>query len=369
MWRLWLAALIVALSAGPAAQSSSQNRPLQADAVVRLLSDLESAIGSGRLADFRAIASPTITAPATAVFQRAIGNGSVANATIRERTRRPIDNGFEVLAEVLVSHGRDGRVATWLIATRPSRATPNRFEIADLVEAASVDGLLRLALDRTREFTVRNLTMEAPDLTLKMSSGSAFVAEDSGGITAIVLRGNGELRFAPQDLAEQGQLRLFAGHTVFSAPVDSALIRINSSEFEERISSHSLVPAAAVNPGNLARASALFDELSPKTYNLDLTDLSPDRWSLPPTIGSAVVEFKTRHFGWLTYVRAPGEAEDIAFFDRVHGHNISSYASAERLASRSRFYSEDTDVAYDVERYGVETKTYIRQYRSRIRLR
>ena len=53
MRRLALAVMVVALHAGPAAQSA-QERPLQADGIVRLLADLETALMSGRLDAFRA---------------------------------------------------------------------------------------------------------------------------------------------------------------------------------------------------------------------------------------------------------------------------------------------------------------------------
>ena len=83
-----------------------------------------------------------------------------------------------MLAEVLVSHGREGRVATWVITAQPRSAGGDRYEIVDLIEPAAIDGLLRLTLDTSKQYTVRNLTLQAPDLVLKMSSGSAFVAED-----------------------------------------------------------------------------------------------------------------------------------------------------------------------------------------------
>ena len=64
---------------------------------------------------------------------------------------------------------------------------------------------------------------------------------------------------------------------------------------------------------------------------------------------------RTRRFGSLTYARSGNEAEDITVFDRRRRRNISFYASAEKLASRGRFYSEDDLVDYDVLAYEVDT--------------
>ena len=66
------------------------------------------------------------------------------------------------------------------------------------------------------------------------------------------------------------------------------------------------------------------------------------------------VEFRSPLFGWLTYARTVSDPEDISFFDRERGHNLSLYASAAKVAERGRFYDEDAGAAYDVLQYGLD---------------
>ena len=54
------------------------------------------------------------------------------------------------------------------------------------------------------------------------------------------------------------------------------------------------VPVAA---GDFRRASDFFDDNIGQTFNLDLRDLSRDRWSLIPTIGDLLAEVRTRRLG------------------------------------------------------------------------
>jgi len=342
---------VAALCAGPFAQERL-DRPTQADGIVRLLADLENALTSGRVEDFRALASPAISGEDEARFSRTAGTTAGATAIVRERSRRPVGTAFEVIADLLISRGRHGRIATWQLAIAPG-ATPDRLELANIKELAAVDGLLRLTLDATRQFAVKDLELTAPDLTLRMAEGTAFVAESDNGVTALVLRGKGDVRFAPTDPAEQGQLRLFARRPEYTTQIDSAFVRLNPAEFVLRVSEKSLVPGR-VNPLELGRAQQIFDDLSRRTYNIDLRSLTPEHWSLEPSYGSLVVEFKRGRQEWLTYARSPGEPEDISFFDRARGRNISVYASTEKLAERGRFYSEDDDETYDVEHYGLD---------------
>ena len=98
----------------------------------------------------------------------------------------------------------------------------------------------------------------------------------------------------------------------------------------------------------------MFDEYLSRTLQIDLTDLSRDRWSLVPSSGDLIAEVRTRRFGSLTYARSGNEAEDITVFDRRRKRNISIYASAAKLAARGRFYSEDDLVDYDVLAYEVD---------------
>jgi len=350
MHRLGACLLVAALQATSLAQVG-QDRPTQADGIVRLLADLENALTSGRVEDFRALASPAMPVAAVDSFTRAAGSTTGAAAIVRERSRRPIGTSYEVVADLLISRGRHGRIATWQLSVTPG-ATPDRLELAGVSELAAVDGLLRLTLDTSRQFAVKNLELNAPDLTLRMSTGTAFVAESDNGITALVLRGKGDVRFAPTDPAEQGQLRLFARRPDYAAEIDTAFVRLNPAEFVLRVSEQSLTPGR-VNPLELGRAQQIFDDASHRTFNLDLGSLTPERWSLEPAYGSMVVEFKRGRQEWLTYARSPGEPEDISFFDRARGRNISVYASAQKLAERGRFYSEDDDETYDVEHYGL----------------
>ena len=229
-----------------------QDRPQQADGVVRLLLDLEAAIGSGRVEDFRAIATPTVSAPAIKRFESAARGGAGTRAIVRERTRRANGQAYDVIVDVLVTRQSLGRIATWQLLAAPG-LSPGQYLIDDLRELAAVDGLLRLQVDVTRQFAVKDLVINAPDLSFKMASGSAFVAESPNGITALVLRGKAEISFTPPDPAEQGQVRIFSGRPALTSQVDSAFLRINPAEFVLRVSQESLTPTR-VDPVELQRA-------------------------------------------------------------------------------------------------------------------
>jgi hypothetical protein len=352
MSRLTAVALVLALQA-PVLAGVGQVRPTPADAVVRLLSDLETALESGRLAAVQALAPRGLAPEDAARVGAVIDRGPIANVAVRERFRRPLDDGIEVLAEVFVSYGRQARVGTWRLVAEASQPAATRLDLRAIGEIASIDGLIKLTMDRTRQFALHNFVLDAPDLTLKMPSGTAFIAESPSGITALVLLGDGEVEFSPDDPAEQGQLRILNDAPTLSSRVEAAYVRMSPQEMETRAEAKTLVETR-LDPRRLQRAQEIFDLLAPRTFNLELGGLSADRWSLEPTPGNIVVEFQTRRFGWLTYSLAPNEAEDVSVFDRARSRNIAVYTSNEQLSRRGRFYSDDTNTAFDVEHYAID---------------
>jgi hypothetical protein len=348
-----LLALACLLLLGPT--RAAAQLPTPPDAIEKLLARLEQALATGDRAALLALAIRDTDASTLDEFAAAAG-AKPTRVVIKERDRQTVEGGKQqILLEVFVERGIEGALATWRIDLRPpaAGAPADEWRIERLEPVSNVSGLYRLVLNATRQFEVRNLVLTGTDLSIDMAAGTAFVAEIPDGPTAIVLLGRGRIKFAPPDEAERTQLRIFSGADDLQSEFDAAFVRLRPSEFESRFKAESLVPRA-VAPVDLRRASEVFDEYLGRTLQLDLTDLSRDRWSLVPSSGDLIVEVRTRRFGSLTYARSGNEAEDITVFDRRRRRNISLYASAAKLAARGRFYSEDDLVDYDVLAYEID---------------
>jgi hypothetical protein len=340
-----LALLFVALASFlPAAAA-------QPDAVAALLARIEQA---GREADPVAVRALAVEGLDLEEFAREITPASADRLVVQERDRMPVEGErVRVLIEVFIEEDIQARLHTWSLDLVPG-ATPLELpRIVGAVRLTAITGLFRLRLDMTRELSVHDLRLRAPDLSLDMASGAAFVAETDEGPTAVVLLGRGRMHFAPQDAAERTQVRIFAGRETLDTEFDAVFIRLRPSQFEHLFPAGALRPRE-VNPQTARRALAVFDENVGRTLQIDLSDLSRDRWSLVPQGWDIVAEVRTRRYGLLTYSRTFSEAEDVAFFDRRRRRTISTYASQQKLETRGRFYSEDDQLDYDVLHYDVD---------------
>jgi hypothetical protein len=329
----------------PAQRTAPTPGDARADAVTALVRAIEKGALAGDAAAIRALGAEALAA---ADLASALTSPPPSRIGIHERDRTELAGGrHRLLLEVFWELGLEGRLGTWVVDVVGDNGTSR---VAAATRVTHVTGLYRLALDRAKQFDVRDLTVHAPDLALHMKSGSAFVAETPEGVTGVVLLGAGTMRFSPTLPAERTQVRIFSRSEALDAPFDAVFMRVRPEDFAEKFPATALMPRE-VSARDLQKATQIFNEYVGQTLQINLSDLSPDRWSITPQPGDLIAEVRTRNLGSLTYTRSRNDAEDITLFDRRRRRNISVYASPEKLATRGRFYSEDDLVDYDVLDY------------------
>ena len=347
--------LLAALACLSLATAVRAQQPTPPDAIEKLVARLEQALANADRPALLALAVKDADATSLDDFAAAAAT-KPTRVVIKERDRMPLDGKRQqILIEVFVERGIESQLSTWRVELRPpsSKADGADWHIERMEPISTVAGLYRLGLNASKQYDVRNLVVEGTDVSIDMSAGTAFVAEIPDGPTAIVLLGRGRIRFAPPDTAERTQVKIFTGADDLQSEFDAAFIRLRPSDFPAKFRAESLV-ARSVVPADLRRANEVFEDYISKTLQIDLTDLSRDRWSLIPSAGDLIAEVRTRRFGSLTYARSGNEAEDVTVFDRKRRRNISIYASGAKLETRGRFYSEDDLVDYDILSYDMD---------------
>lgn len=346
---IWVAlALIGAPSPGHA-----QTAP---DGATTLLRRLQQAAGAGDRAAILVLGHPQISRPSFEDFANTLTAIPPTRIVVTERDRAPIDGGaLRLVVEVFSERGMEGVLGTWRIDARPGAAPADPWTIAAVSRLSVVTGLYRLSLNTATEYDIHNLEVRAPDLSIELPDGRGFLASTPDGPTAIVLLGRGRVRFNPPDPAERTQIRIFSGRDELVEETDVVFLRFSPYEFETLFDQKAL-KKRAVDPSDLRSATSIFNDLVPRSLQIDLSDISRDRWSLTPSFGDVIAEFRTKRFGTLTYTRSGSEAEDINVFDRKRRRNISVYTSAAKLAQRGRFYSEDERLDFDILAYDLDVQ-------------
>jgi hypothetical protein len=343
--------VLVTLSPGLVAQTT----PPANDGISRVMRSLERVVTNG---DSRAYSELVLPDAITSEeFLDEWIQPGVTRAVVQERVRAespnvPKGEGYDVYVDALAEFGRNGRVGTWLIKLRRSSPSADEWRIAEFTVLTTVRGLYRLSLTPDKQYSVVNLALNAEDFDLRVPSGNAFVAETDAGVTGIVIVGRGEMTFSPTPAPEKGQVRIYSGSDTLSGRFDWVYLRAHPAEFDRRLDVTTF-HARDVDARDLRRAEAVFQENLPRSFGIELADLSRDRWSVIPKFGDLVAEMNADR-GHLTYMKSVSDPEDIRFFDRTRTRTIAIYPSKEKLASRGPFFSEDDSAEFDIVNYDID---------------
>ena len=277
-------------------------------------------------------------------------------------------DSHELTVEVFTETGDRARLQTWSLmvvnasaapasangdAAAPAAARTNPWVITEYEAIDGIDSLHHLRLNPDLQYDASNVVVAAEDMTLQMSSGAVFVAEVDGGITGLLLVGDGVMTFNPAPEAERRQVEIFSGDEVLEAEFTHALVRLNPTMFSSRVSPTQLTESA-FDRGAFEEAQELFDQVGSLSYTVDLGNMSDRTWWLTPTAGHFQADVTTRRHGNLTYTQAQNQPEDVSLFLREPAFTvISLYSSASQRASQGKYYDDQDSVAYDILDYDV----------------
>jgi hypothetical protein len=353
-------ALALTILAAVCLAATARAQPRQPDPVDLIVRGLEETLNSGSPARFPSFFAPTVPQADVERYRSDLFPPGLVRAVVRERDRGPLEgvpegDGYSLVVEFFVEQkGRAKILTTGIDVRRPPDGDAASWRIVAVAGLNSVEGLHKLRLNTTAPLAARQLEIAAEDLVLALADGTVFLVESDDGITGLVLIGRGEMRFSPPSAAERGQLRIYSDKDELTTPFETAFVRLNPSDYTKRVSTASLAPTTA-QPRLVRRAQEVFERESPKSFSVDLQDLSRDDWHLLPPPDDFLAEIDTRRFDTLTYSRASAQAEDISLFERERRRTIALYPSVAKLAARGRFYTDDVLREYDVIDYNVDT--------------
>jgi len=348
--------LLLACACTWAAPVSAQNEPDPVSPLLRAMTEALNTADRSALVELFSAEVPPVQVERLASDLLIPG---AVKTTVRERDRSqlegaPAGDGYSLIVEFFVeSPGRARILTAGMDMRRPPAGDLASWRFVGAEGLSFVDGLYKLRLNTAAPMAARNFEITSEDLVLSLEEGTVYLVESDEGVTGAILLGRGQMTFSPAMASERGQLRLFSGNDTLTSPFERAFVRFNPTEYEDRLSTASLSPASS-DPRMARRAEEEFADSAPKSFNVDLQDLSPDDWYLLPPFRDFLAEIDTRRFDTLTYTLTAEQAEDISVFRRKDRRTLALYPSVAKLAARGRFYSDDAQRDYDVLDYSVE---------------
>src|SRR5271155_5968899 len=116
--------------------------------------------------------------------------------------------------------------AWWLMVVTPfaTAALPSCPQTTSTLYAR----IRSVGLDPQRVYSVRDASIDRPNLHIDLDDGTlAFTEDICGRITGAFFEGEGEIRLRPPNRVERGSLALFTGMAILEEQFSSGYLRFN----------------------------------------------------------------------------------------------------------------------------------------------
>ncbi len=191
------------------------------------------------------------------------------------------------------------------------------------------------------------------DIRIVFTDAAVFFDNVPGLETALVIVGKGTVDFSPADPNEQHQLELLYKKKVLRDNIDSLFVRCSSSFFASHIIIERDEASPAASSKERDKAAAVFSRNYRRSFTIE-SSFDGGLLSFLPQGDEAVLEFKARKAGEMTYVYYPFSDDEVSLFDDSKDRIVSLY-SPERAANPplKKFFISFEE-KFDIRSYAID---------------
>lgn len=334
MRRGTLLALALALGLAPAPRAAAQDSP---GALLDRLEAAWAARSPGQYLELWNLADAAAREREEAFAQMAFASAD-PRLLLERPPAWPAGPQAVVLARSMGIDEPRARVEQWRLRLE---RTPAGWRLAGRELLGRLDGLVHLSLDPAG-FRADGLALRLPDFELRFERGTLFTSPPALGPTALVFVGQATVRMTPRPATEREQLRRFAGQPELVERVEQAFVRLHPADWHYVLSQGRELQPDPQAGARLAAAQRFFEAQSGQSFLLD-AGLPGSPWWVLPSLGDALVSFKSRH-GVLSYTVSAAQPEAISLFDRRRKLQVCLYPAEGKSARYDEDETRDADV-------------------------
>lgn len=213
--------------------------------------------------------------------------------------------------------------------------------------------LYKVHIPSERAERVRRVEVSHKDIRIAFTDAAVFYDDVPGLETALVIVGKGTVLFSPDDPNEKHQLELLYKKKQLEDDIDSLFVRCSSSFFAANIVLDKGEGSPAVSPEERDRAAAVFARNYSRSFTIE-SSLDGNLLSFLPHGDEAVLEFKARKAGELTYIYYPFSDDEVNLFDRGKERVISLYSPERASAPSLKRFFVSFEEKFDISSYALD---------------
>jgi len=184
--------------------------------------------------------------------------------------------------------------------------------------------LYKVCIPSERFERARRVEVTHQDIRIAFTNAAVFYDNIPGLETGMVIVGKGTVDFSPSDLNEQHQLELLYKRKQLRDNIDSLFIRSSSSFFASNVIVETDDALPAVSSKERDKAAAVFSRNYSRSFTIE-SSFDGSLLSFLPQGDEAVLEFKARKTGEMTYVYYPFSDDEVSLFSRRKDMIVNLY--------------------------------------------
>lgn len=258
------------------------------------------------------------------------------------------DNGLRTYLKILFENAHAVVIEVWRLDLAENEG---QWQVVAKEVTKDISNLYKMQIPSGREERVERVEIKNRDIAISFQNPAVFYDNIPDVETALLVIGEGKLRFSPSLPRERHQLELVYDRGFIEDSLSYVYVRCSDSGFKENIriekSSEGGLP---VEQTERTRAYSLFAEHYRRSFTVE-NSLNGELLSFIPQGEETVIEFEGKRTGKLTYIFSPFSEEEITLYQREKQRFLNIYSPQEKNGEKRFFISFGEK--YDVRNYRI----------------
>lgn len=260
------------------------------------------------------------------------------------------EENAKIYLQAIFQNSYSVMIETWLLVVQRKG---DQLQIREKTITGEAKELFKINIPSERAEKVREIEVEHVDIKLRFKDAVLFYDNVPGLETALLIIGDGHLRFNPSDPKERHQLEMLYDRSFLEDSLRYAYLRFSNFFFEEKITIHRREDEKRfqISPAEWGRARSIFKEHYPRSFTIR-NSLTGELLSFLPQGEETVFEFEGKKIGKFSYIHSPFAEEEVNLYQWKGDKIISLYSPPVTEETRRLFFSFGQ--MFDVVRYHIE---------------
>jgi hypothetical protein len=325
--------------------------PAEEQSIYEFIAQLQTSLETRNLASYLASFSSDLRAKEEVRIQRIFDVLKMDSASIFKASKvQQTGNESSVYLQAFFQNSFSSVIETWNLSLFQIEG---RWQIKEKNVVGDYSTLYKVEIPSDRIERAKLVEIEHADIKLSFKDAILFYDNVPNLETALLVLGDGHLHFSPSDPKEKHLLEMIYKKSFLEDTLKYAYLRFSNLFFEKNIKIEKESEKSNLPVSNARRneAYSLFVKHYPRSFTVE-NSLNGKLFSILPQGDQAVIDFRGKKLGDLTYIYSPFSREQINLY-RWKDEKVINLYSPVRDEQERMFFISFTQM-FEVKRYSID---------------